>query len=224
MRTNQDAQTLEETLNRTDLGHMVNQYKKLILMAAAFVVLGIIAYSLINQQQVKKRLVILDKAYEVEQEVFANFLKDKKNASQFLEAMKGIDKSLVGHPNLIPSFIESLNKLGEKNQVTPEIIAVAARWQKNIRKSNLLNLFMSIKLASLYEDAGKIDKAIKSLELLVSNSSKIMKDKIHFDLGRLYLKKGDAKTAKERFDVILNDKEKSNTEYAKLAKLYLSEI
>lgn len=225
MATNQEVQTLEETLNKTDLGHVINENKRPILIAAAIVVLAIVAYSIFNYSKSQARLANLDLAFEVEQSVFSAYLEDKIKEEEFITKLQTLDKKLIGHANLVPSLIASINKVAAKDK----IISLAENWLKNIKKSNFLHLFLSLRLAALYEDQENYDMAITTLENEVGSPSKFLKDKIHFDLGRLYLKKGDRKTAQDRFNILLVEDEKNSfdqapSDYAKLAKIYLSEF
>ena len=210
---------------RQDLGHVINENKKPILITAFVVVLAIVAYAIIGQIQSDKKLVKLDRAYEIEKEVFDAYIKDEIKADQFLKSFYALDMEMIGHPNLVPVLIESINKLAESDLVTNELIETVQKWQKHIKKSNFLNLFLSVRLAALYEDEKKYDQAITLLESLVGNKSNILKDKIYYDLGRLYLAKDDKKTANERFNKLIEEnKSGAQNEYVTLAKIYLSEI
>lgn len=224
MATNQDAQTLEETLDKTDLGHIINENRKLILTLSFIVIIGIVAYSIQGHLSNEKKLVQLDKAFEVENTIFTPFISDKTKGEDFIKELEKVEMDLVGNPNLVPVLIEAINKLDEQNLVNEKVISLAQKWQKHLSKSHYLNLFLSVRLAGLYEDANKLDEAIATLENLIAFKSNIMKEKIYFDLGRLYLKKGDKQKAQERFDYILKNEKLNNSEYAKLIKLYLGEL
>ena len=225
MATNQEAQTLEETLNKTDLGHVINENKNAIMIAALVVVLGIIGYSTMNYFQSEGRLVMLDMTYDVEKDVFDAYITDKVKAEDFVKTLPNLDPAVVGHPNLVPAFIESINKLSQENKMDKVLIDTVVNWQSKVSKSNMLYLFLTVRLASLYEDDNQLDSAIKTLESLVSRKSSVLKDKIHFDLGRLYLKKGDKATATERFSTLLVETEgKRKSEYSVLAKIYMNDL
>lgn len=222
MATNQEVQTLEETLEKTDLGHVINENKTIIMILGAILVVGIIAFSIFDQMQSKSNLEKMDRIFKVESTVFKPFIDGKTTAEDFKAALGKINNELKAEANLIPVFIESINKLDQAGKADKEVLAVTTEWLGKLSKSNHLYTFMALRLAALNEDAKNTDEAIKTLELLVSNKDDLLKDKIHFDLGRLYLQKGDSKTAKERFDFIF--KNHKDSQYAKLAKLYMSGI
>ena len=103
-----------------------------------------------------------------------------------------------------------------------KMIGSVESWWKKTSKSNPLYLFLGIRLAALLEDANKTDQAISTLESLVGLKATYLKDKVHFDLGRLYLQKSDRKTAEERFNYIKENFPQSS--FLPLTKIYLTGI
>lgn len=220
MTTNQETQTIDEALNRTDLGHVINENKKPIMLAALLLVIAIIGYSVFNQVSENNQMEMYDRVHKLENSLFTPFLEDKKTANDFIKEFKNINNELVAEPNLVPSFLAAINKLDEVGKMDAALIETTALWWKKTNKANPLYLFLGVRLAALYEDAGKADDAVATLEGLVSLKPTYLKDKIHFDLGRLYLSKGDKKTAEDRFNYI---KEKfPNSNFNPLANIYLN--
>ena len=220
MTTNQETQTLEETLDKTDLGHVINENKKPILIAGAIIVIAIIAYSIMNQIAAKGKYEKLDRVFSVEQSVFNTFMEDKTKATAFKIALSKINNELVADPNLIPVFMSAINKLDQAGEVDLNTIAIADKWMQKLNKSNALFLFFAMRIAALKEDAKQTKEAIAILESLVGHKTNLLKDKIHFDLGRMYLASGDKTTANERFKFLFDNHKDS--QFAKLAKLYLN--
>ncbi len=222
MATNQEAPSLEETLEKTDLGHVINENKKMIMIIGGVLVAAILAYSVSESMNTKNHYAKLDRVFTVEQTVFDVYLGKKGEAKVFIQALAGINNELIAEPNLIPPFLEALNKLSEAGLVDQSVLTIGQTWLDRISKSNFLHTLLAIRLAALNEDANKLDQSVKLLEGLVGKKSMLLKDKIHFELGRLYLAKGDEATAKERFDYIFKNHE--NSDFATLAKVYLSGI
>lgn len=224
MATNQETQNLEETLNKTDLGHVINENKKAIMAGFAILLTAIIAYSVNKHFQTQNKMQTLDKAFEVEQNLFKPFIAEEVKAEEFKKSLLKMNGELIGQANLVPIFLESINKLDEKGLVDQSIVDVVEKWKKNISKSNLLSYFVSVRLAALYEDAGKIEEAINTLELLISKNTEILKNKIYLDLARLYVKSGDKVKAKERLDTLMKQKDVKGTDLEKMAMFLLSEM
>ena len=70
MSTNQEAPSVEETLNKTDLGQVINDNKKPILIIGVIILVLIAAYSVMLQVQKSSRMEELDKAFKVEDSLF----------------------------------------------------------------------------------------------------------------------------------------------------------
>ncbi len=224
MATNQEAQTLDETLNKTDLGHVINEHRKSVLIAAAVMITVIIGYAIFDQISIQNKNEKLDRLFTVEQTVFKPFLEQKENADSatFITSLNGINNELIAEPNLIPLFMESLNKLSQLGKMDAAVIATTQKWLDRMNKSSFLHTLLAVRLAALYEDAAQLDKAITTLELLLANKKDLLKDKIYFELGRMYLAKGDKNLAKERFDYLFENHAQS--EFAKNAKILMSEL
>ena len=92
-----------------------------------------------------------------------------------------------------------------------------------VSKNEYADYFILSRLAVVYEDLSQDQKAIETLEKMNSQSLKIFEGKNYLDLGRLYLKAGDNLKAKTSFTYVV-EKLKDETEFVKIAKLYLSKI
>lgn len=224
MATNQDAQSLEETLNKTDLGHIINENKKLIMGGFALIVAGIVAYSIMNQMKDNQRLDVLDQVYQVEQSVFQPFLDKKLSTLEFKQKLGNLDEQMIGHENLVPLFLKSINIIttGQSADAKNDdsVLEMAYTWADKLPKSSPLKLFMLVRIASLEADLGKTDKAIETLELLLSHKVTILKEKILFNLISLYTISGKTDLAKETFQKL--EKENKDSQYLKLAKILVN--
>jgi len=220
MATNQDDQTLEQTLNKTDFGHIIHENRKWIMVIAALLILGIIGYSVNNQIYSSKNLVKLDLAFAVEQNIFKPYMEDKTKAAEFKTALTTINSDLHAQANLVPVFMAAINKLEAAGDLDESIISMANSWLGKLSKESGLYLFLALRVVALNEDANKLDQSISILEGLVGAKANLLKDKVLFDLGRLYMKKGDVNTANERFASLKENHKES--EFNKLAKLYMS--
>ena len=219
---NQEAPSLEETLNKTDFGQMINENKVLIMIIGAVIVAIILGYSIFSHQSNEKRLEVLDEIYTLESKVFTPFLEDKIKSDEFISKLSGIDKVYIGEANLVPQFILALNKMDLASGLNQEVLGIAKNWLKNINKSNSLYLFLSLRVSAIQEDLGMKKEAIATLEGLVANKTGILKDKIHYDLTRLYYSEGDLVKAQERLKYIEDNYKDS--QFIKLGKIILSGV
>ena len=71
MATNQDVQSIEEALNKTDLGHVINENKKPIIVVAIIGILCIIAYSFVNYKNNQDSLAELDDIHQIEVKILS---------------------------------------------------------------------------------------------------------------------------------------------------------
>jgi predicted negative regulator of RcsB-dependent stress response len=220
MATNQEAQTLEQTLEKTDLGHIINENKKPIMVAGAIIIAAIIGYSIFAQVNESKKYEKLDTIFALEQSLFQKFADKKTTAAEFKTQLAGINNELIAEPNLIPAFMDSINRLDQAGEADASVLAVTKNWLSKLNKNSPMYIFLGLRVAALSEDLGQADEAIATLESMVAHKTNILKDKIHFDLVRLYIDKGDMVKAKERFETLKTKHEKS--EFVKLGSIFLN--
>lgn len=223
----EETHTLEQTLEKTDLGQVINENKKSILIAGLVVVVLIIAYSIYNYQSKKSYQDNLSQVYAFQVDTVDKYIKakaDDKGAmsdADFITKMTALPAHIKGQPTLIPSLFEAIDKLN-KNNKTKEAISILEGWVDQFNKSSYNFFFVAMKLAPMYENAGQLDKASALTQKLISSSIKVSKAQNYLNLGRIQMLQGDNVKAKESFDFII--KNHGNTQAAKLAKLYLQQI
>lgn len=221
MTQNTQAQTLEETLNRTDLGHAISQRKKPILIAAALVVLGIIVFSVFRHQSNERKSQRLEEIYAFQSSVVDPYLKGDTESAVVVEKIQNLDSELTGSPSLAPAIFEATNKLAQEGE-TEAAVNILDAWFKAFDPNSYLRFFAGLRLAPLLENAGQLDRAVEVYEGLIKSNREILRGKLYLDLGRLYLEKQDPEKAKSFFDHVIKNHE--STEYAKFARLYLQKI
>lgn len=223
MSTNQDAQTLEETLNKTDLGHIINENKKSVMIAGVVGVVLIIGYVIFSRMQTSSQNELLNKVAAIETTMVEPYLapEGKMTADEVLKRLNGLDSSLFSEPSIFPSVIAVLQKLNEEGKLNEATLTKAQGWLSQQDKRSEVYLMSGLALASMWEDHNGADKALQIYTELIKRPETLLKDKIFFHAGRLYFNKGDKEQAKKHFDYVI--KEHADTQYAKLARLYLSE-
>jgi tetratricopeptide (TPR) repeat protein len=222
MSTNQDVQSMEETLNKTDLGSLINENKKTVGVIAALLVVGLITFVGYSRVRESNQKEMLNKAFALEQSVFEAYQTNKLKSEDFLAKFQAIDSSFYGQENLYPPLIAALTKLKADKKLNEEVMGKVQLWLNALDKRSRLYLITGLSVASLWEDLQKYDRSIGIYEELKKRPSDLLKDQIFFNLGRMYMKTQDKAAAQKHFEFIF--KEYSDTEFAQLARLYLSEL
>ena len=222
MSTNQNAPSVEDTLAKTDLGSTISEYKRPILITVAVVVVLIIAYSVTRQVQQNRTQERLDQVFKVESEVFTPFLMQdsKVDATSFKKSLLAISNEHQAHPQLIPSMLEAINKLEDQKALDDATLEFSLKWLDRLDKKSNLHLLMALRLTASLEDQNQVERAIGILEGIVANKVDFLKERVQFDLGRMYKTTGNKTKAKE----YLSEVAKAESEFQSIAKLYLSEL
>lgn len=217
----EETQTLEQTLEKTDFGHVINENKKSILIAAAVLIVLIGGYSVWNQMAKKKYEDNLAQVYTFKTDVVDKYVDGKLKEDEFLTKINALPAHLKGQPTLLPSLFAAIDKLVKSNK-TKEAVAILEGWSSQFNKGSFNFFFVGMRLAPMYENIGEVDKSIAITQKLIASSIDVAKAQNYLNLGRLYMSKGDNTKAKENFDYIL--KNYDNSQAAKLAKLYLQSL
>lgn len=221
MANENQSQTLDETLNKTELGHVINERKNAIMIVGALIVAAIVAFSIYRYFQKKEEAANLNQAYAFQSSVVDPFLDGEMDASQAVQKLKNIDPRLTGNPDLAPAVFEAVAKLTEENKVE-ESIEILSSWHEKFDRDSYLRYFSGLRLAPLLENSGKQKEAIGVYEGLIKGSRDILESKLYLELGRLYTEEGQNDQAKSFFEHIIKNHE--TTEEAKFARLYLQRI
>ena len=221
MAQNTEAQTLDDTLNKTNFGQVINENKKPILVVGALVVLGIIAFSIYRYQTNQQESQRLNEIYSFQSKVVEPFLDGKIKSQEVVEKVLSLNPELTGSPSLAPAIFEVANKLVAQEKAV-EAVSILEKWLKQFSPGSYFYLFTSLRLAPLYENTNQPAKAIEIYESLVKADYELLQGKIFLDLGRLYLAQGQVEKAKSHLEHVT--KNHDSTEYAKFARLYLQKI
>jgi predicted negative regulator of RcsB-dependent stress response len=212
--------TLEQTLNRTDLGHTLFEHRKTFFGILIAVLVGATGYVLWNQSQKNAALDTSVKVFEFQSGAWVNAKTGKSTPAELVTAFQGLDAKVQSAPVMLPVVLEMSKFLYDKGNFS-EADAILSKVITNT-KHPLASFFVSMQRAVVLEKLGKIDEAILMIEPLAQSKDVVMPAKVSVELGRLYLAQGDKGKAQTQFDYVLNTF--PNDEQAKLAKLYLSQM
>ena len=216
--TTQD-QTIEQTLNKTDFGHMIFENRKVFfaaILAVLVVVTGYLVWKQVNHSQSLDQSV---KVFEFQTGVWNDVKTGKTEVPQLITAFDGLDESVRTSPSMLPVALEIGKFLFDKGSFA-EADSILAKVFGT--KQPVAAFFIGMQRAVVLEKLGKTDEAIAILETLSQNKEVLMPAKVFLELGRLYIAKGDKGKAQTQFDYIVSTY--PNEEQAKLAKLYLAEL
>lgn len=216
--TQAPTQTLEQTLNKTDLGHTLYENRKVFISALVAVLVVCFGYLVWKQQSSKSQMEASMKVFEFQNGTWADAKAGKTAPAEAVKAFEGLDESIRKAPVMIPVALDMGKFLYDKGMLA-EADAVLSKVEN---KHPVSSFFIGMQRAAILEKLGKIDEAIAVLEPMAQNKEALMPAKISLDLGRLYLAKGEKGKAQTQFDYIINTF--PNDDQAKLAKLYLSQI
>ena len=214
------TQTLEQTLNKTDLGHMIYENRKLFFGLVLGVLLGVTGFLLWKQTQKSAALNDSLKVFEFQSTVWTEVRDGKKEIPELVKAFESLSSDVQVSPAMVPVVLEIGKFLFEKgNFAEAESILSKVSGKLN---NPISSFFVSNQRAVVLEKLVKIDEAIAVLAPLAQSKDALMPAKISIDLGRLYLIKGEKGKAQSQFDYVISTF--PNDELAKIAKLYLQQM
>lgn len=215
---NQVEVEINETLHKTDLGDFILKYKKLIISILALVLVAVVAVLLVRKQQAKALKEQFAKIEAFKEQKVKSFEEKKISAAELAAAFKAMPNELKHNTMTLLSASEVTSTMEDQAQAINILNDIFAGADKN---SSLVQL-MGLQLATLQDNAGETSAAIATLESIIKSPAKFASAKIYFELGRLYLAKGDQARAKSNFDYVIA--QFPNHELAKFSKLYLEKI
>lgn len=215
--------TLEQSLNKTDMGHWLYQHRKSFLSAVVVVLVGTIGYVAWKQQHQSHLSALSEKVHQFETSAVADLKAKKINPEEFVTKFGALENEVQTTPAMVPVAIDAANALKEiGDSVKAESILAPMMKEKGLSPKDPAYMFVVQNYAALAETNGKPDEAIRVLEAYVTSGNKVFLTKTYLDLGRLYLVQNNKEKAKTNLEYIVSNY--PNDELAKLARLYLQQI
>lgn len=212
------TQTLEQSLNKTDFGHMIYEYRKVLMAVILAVLVGASGYVLWKQSKNSEALENSVKVFEFQTKTWDGAKDNKVSIPELLRMFEGLDKEVQSSPVMIPIGLEMGKFLMDKGALN-EAESILSKLDTTHHVSAF---FVGMQRAVILEKLGKVEEAIAVLEKLAQNKEALMAAKINLELGRLNLMKGEKGKAQTHFEYVINTF--PNDEHAKLAKLYLGKL
>lgn len=213
--------TLEASLNRTDFGHMLYEYRKVLLAVVGLVFVAVSGWLLYKQARQARMVEMAGKVNAFENTAVAGLRTGTITAADFVAKFNALDSDVRTSTAMVPVALSAAETLAGKGDVV-NAQAVLKPLAEGVPADNAAFVFLAHNYAALAENNGQADQAIAVLEKYIGSGHKVFLAKARLDLGRLYLAKGDKARAKQNLDVIVADH--PNDELAKLARLYLQRL
>lgn len=213
------TQEMNQTLERTELGHVINDNKKSVIVFGIVILIAIIGFSFYQYQKNEKLETKLADTYSFQTKAVTPYLEGKMTIADFMASYEKAPSEILEAQAFLPLALKVSEKMAaDKNNA--EAINFLKAYYEKLSSTSFASYFLGVNYSAHLEDAGNTKEAISVLETAMKSSFTTLKDKVYFDLGRLYLASGNNEKAKEMFEYV--NKNFSDTEYAKLATLYLN--
>jgi len=211
---------INQILDEGDVGTLVSKNKNSLIAILIAIVVAVVGFGVYSTFSDKSKAELNSKIYSFETGTLKGF-NEKSDPKALVEGVRSLQKEVGNYAGLVPVVIKSSDLLLENSHLN-EALEVLTIGQK-AAKNDYAEYFILSRLAVVYEDLGQNQAAIDTLEKMNSHSVKIFEGKNYLDLGRLYLKLGNKEKAKASFTYVV-EKTKDESEFVKLAKLYLSKM
>jgi predicted negative regulator of RcsB-dependent stress response len=212
------TQTLEQTLNKTDFGHTIYEYRKTIFIILATILVAVMGYVIWKQNSKVHAEEVSVKVFDFQTKTWAGAKDGKVAFSELVKTFEALDKEVQMAPIMVPLALEMGKFLNEKGA-----LAEAESILSKVNTTHSMTaFFVASQRAVILEKLGKIPEAIAVLEKIAQDKDGLMLAKINLELGRLNLLNGEKGKAQTHFEYVLNTF--PNDEQAKLAKLYLAKL
>jgi predicted negative regulator of RcsB-dependent stress response len=218
--TSTPNRSINQIIDDGDVGTLVTQNKNALIAILIAIAVAIGGFGLYSTFADKSKSEFNTKIYAFESTTLKAF-NEKSDPKALVEAVKNLQKEVGNYSGLVPVVLKSSDALMEGQHLN-EALEVLTLGQK-AAKNDYAEYFILSRLAVVYEDLGQDQNAIDTLTKMNSKSLKIFEGKNYLDLGRLYLKQGNKEKAKASFTYVV-EKAKDDSEFVKIAKLYLSKM
>jgi predicted negative regulator of RcsB-dependent stress response len=218
--TTSPNRSLDQIIDDGDVGTVISKNKNALIAILVAIVVAVIGFGLYSSFADKSKAEFNSKIYNFELTTLKNFT-EKSDPQVLVLGIKELQKEIGNYSGLVPVVLKASDSLMGQQHLN-EALEVLKIGQQ-VSKNEYADYFILSRLAVVYEDLGQDPKAIETLEKMNSQSLKIFEGKNYLDLGRLYLKGGDKVKAKASFTYVV-EKVKDETEFVKIAKLYLSKL
>ena len=199
------------------------RYRGLLISLGVLLIVGLIGYALFVQKgHVIKASFAAEKVYQYTQGPLIQYNQGKLPAEKLMGKFKEVLTVIDYHPVVIAPLLQTSDALSSKKEYQKTLKILQIADEHFSRNSSTILYFILSRLAVVHEELSQKEKAIAVLKRMSNSPNKLMEDKTHLDLGRLYFEAGDkAKSRMSLNYVVGNSKE---DDFVNLARIYLSKM
>ncbi len=211
---------IDDILEQTEMGSFIAKNKASMIGVVAALIIGVVGFGVWNWMQSKRNVQAETTIYEYTQGSLASFKDKKIDPQSLVNGFENLSTKLGGFKGVFPIGLETSSLLidaGENDQ------AIKVLTMMKPSASNPYQQFvLATTLSVAYENSGKNDLALETLESLIKSNAGFMEAKVYLDLGRLALANGQTDKARSNLEWVIN--QGNDAEMTLLAKLYLSQL
>jgi len=212
------TQTLEQSLNKTDFGHVIYENRKTFIAVIVAILVAVSGYVLWKQSQKSKALNVSVKVFEFNTKTWSGAKEGKVAFPELVKQFDALDAEVQSSPAMVPVALEMGKFLADKGALS-EAEAILSKVNAT---HTISAFFIGMQRAVILEKMGKIPEAVAVLEKLAKDKDVLMSAKVNLELGRLNLLNGEKGKAQTHFEYVINTF--PNDEQAKMAKLYMAQL
>ena len=195
----------------------LSENKILLSILCGLALIAPFGYGLVNSSMEKRAAEYNNKIYQFRNEVFEKYREKKLSSTEFISQLRQIKEELGGFRGLHPFLLNFADEMMHRED-WKEAEEVLQWGMKKYSQGHLLGDLFRLRLTTLYEDTGQLEKAVDILlELTANEDTPLLRDKLYLDLSRLYLALQNVEKAKAGLDYVLEHSKEN--ELLRLAKL-----
>jgi hypothetical protein len=210
------SDVLAAELNQTDLGHLINEYKNVVIALVVIFIASAIGYASWKVSKSSSHASNREVISEFKNKFFIPGKEKDTNLNDLYTNYQDLvskSKSGAALMELTPTLMDVLKKAsGLSSNDWPSALKKA---QDLCGPKDYCYLHFALASATILEEQSKIDEAIKTLEPLVGNPF-VVEDRLYFDLVRLSGSVNNTEKKKNYLDILR--KNHSSSEYKVLAE------
>jgi predicted negative regulator of RcsB-dependent stress response len=212
------TQTLEQSLNKTDLGHVIYENRKTFFAIILAILVAVTGFVLWKQSKKSQTNEVSVQVFEFRTKTWDGAKNGKVAIPELVKQFEALDKDVQSSPVMVPVALEMGKFLMDKGALNEAEVILS---RVNVTHP-VSSFFLGMQRAVILEKSGKVPEAIAVLEKLAKDKEVLMASRVNLELGRLNLLNGEKGKAQTHFEYVINTF--PNDEQAKLAKLYLAKL